>query len=290
MRKGRKYKLILEDESRLKIIWSLRLTPRRTIGLSVATISLAIGLAICIIVFTPFKTLLPGYMKKSQRAGSIEAIMKLDSLENAYELNTAYLNNIALIFNTERTPEITTTPNDSNSVITDTIKGQSKEELEFKKMMAEREKYNVSILAPLAAEGMLFTSPAVGSITSEDSQNSTKAKILIPNADGINSITDGTVVDIHYQIGQNNYTIIIQHPKGFMSKYSFVGKPIVGIGQDVRAGQRISLTTQSNGEKRKFIMLEMWRNGTPLIPAEYITEKYSTEISPKIDEEVGRGK
>ena len=92
----------------------------------------------------------------------------------------------------------------------------SQEEIEFIKMMQEREKYNTSILAPLVAEGMIFTTPSAGSIIEEKSINQNSAKVIIPRGNVIRSVTEGTIIDLHYDIIDSSYTIIIQHQNGFL--------------------------------------------------------------------------
>ena len=145
-------------------------------------------------------------------------------------------------------------------------------------MMKEREKYNASILAPLAAEGLLFTSPCPGAVISEQSHNSTKARIIIPASGAISSVTDGTVIDTHYDTSVGSYSITIQHPKGFLSKYSHIGQPIIAKGQSVIAGQRIASATLPTGKRLGYMTLEMWRNGEALIPNDYILPHHAEGI------------
>lgn len=292
MRRSRRYRLVVEDESRLLEKWSLKLTPRRVVVLSVAAFAVAIGITFCLIVFTPLKTWLPGYLKSGQRANSIEALLKLDSLQNEYERNQAYLDNIAKIMNIDRvSSDSVSLAKDSLEMVSDTLMPMSKEELEFVRMMQEREKYNTSILAPLAADGMIFTMPCQGGIVTQKSIDKTKAQVVTPGNDGISSITDGTIIDSHYDSTYGAYVILVQHSKGFLSKYSHTGLPIVSIGKMVAAGERIALPTLPSGKRVTYIFLEMWRNGLPLIPAHYISAKEKEkENLPVVDEDVGRGR
>ena len=290
MQRKRKYQISFNDESRLQTIWKIKLTLPKLIVVSSVSLILILSIAIGIIMLTPLKTLLPGYMNKSQRIETIEAIMRLDSMQMVFNQNNAYLNNLLTIYDTERTPirsNITDTivqKPSSDSLIT-----RTKEEAEFIKMMEEREKYNISILAPLAAEGMIFTMPADDGIVVEDSKTSTSAKIIIPKGSGINNITDGTIISTYFNHSDVAYTIIIQHNNGFISEYSGLGQPIVEQGNNVSTGQRIALYPNTKGNKNPYITLKIWRNGMPLIPYDYIKNNNYTK-TPIIDEEVGRGK
>ncbi len=274
MLRKKRYRIVIEDESRLMELWSLKFTTLKAIVISFFILIASICLSICLIAFTPISYLLPGYMKKNQRIDSIETLLKLDSLQNQYESNQLYLNNIATIFDTERTPsDSSSLTKHKPQVIEDTIMPSSQEELEFIKMMQEREKYNTSILAPLAAEGMIFTTPSAGSIIEKKSIDKNSAKIIIPHGNVIRSVTEGTIVDLHYDIIDSSYTIIIQHQKGFLSKYIGTGQPLVSIGKNVITGENIALSSLSNSKYADCIIFEIWRNGLPLIASQYITPK-----------------
>lgn len=279
MLRKKRYRIVVEDESRLVELWSLKLTTLKAIVLSFLIFLASICISICLITFTPISYLLPGYLKKDQRIDSIEALLKLDSLQNQYESNQLYLNNIATIFDIERTPSDSSSLTKQNlQAISDTIIPTSQEELEFIKMMQEREKYNTSILAPLAADGMIFTTPSAGSIIEDKSIDKNSVKIVIPRGNIIRSITQGTIVDLHYDIIDSSYTIIIQHSKGFLSKYIGTGQPLVSIGRDVTTGENIALSSLPNGKHVNHIILEIWRNGLPLVASQYITPKDEKNI------------
>ena len=288
MLRKKRYRIVIEDESRLMELWSLKFTTLKAIIMSFLILIASICLSIFLIAFTPISYLLPGYMKKNQRIDSIETLLKLDSLQNQYKSNQLYLNNIATIFDTERTPSDSSSLTKQNpQVIEDTIMPTSQEELEFIKMMQEREKYNTSILAPLAAEGMIFTTPSAGSIIEEKSIEKNSAKIIIPRGNVIRSITEGTIVDLHYDIITSSYTIIIQHENGFLSKYIGTGQPLVSIGKNVITGENIALSSLSNSKYADCIILEIWRNGLPLIASQYITPKEETSTPSDSSETIG---
>ena len=290
MRRQRKYKLSFNDESRLQNIWELQLSLPKIILLSVISFIVIITLSICLIMLTPLKTLLPGYMKKSQRIDTIEAIMRLDSLQNAFNQNQIYLNNILTVYDTERTSsDKTSIDTIHQNEISDSLILQSEEERKFIQMMEEREKYNISILAPLAADGMIFTMPCDAGIITEDSKSSVAANIIIPQGAAINSITDGTVINVFFNHSERAYTITIQHNKGFISEYTGLGQPIVKQGDKVISGQRIALYPNSTNKKEPYITLRIWRNGVALNPYDYIKDTDFSKV-PKIDEEIGRGK
>lgn len=289
-RRYEKYKFSFNNESKLQNIWEIRLTLPRLIAMSVGVLTIVIIISVGIIMLTPLKTLLPGYMKQSQRMATIEAMLRLDSLQTAFNQNQAYLNNIINIYNTNRIPSdsipLAELQQNSHS---DSLIGASKAETRFIEIIEEREKYNISIFAPLAAEGMILTMPSSGGIISDDTKSSTTAKIIVPHGMDVNTITDGTIIDKYYNASSGDYTIIIQHDKGFISSYSGVGMPLIDKGDKVITGQLIATDSNINGKSGSHFFLQIWRNGIALIPADYIKENNFPKV-PIIDEDVGRGK
>ena len=103
MKPQTKYKITIEDESHLTEVTSRRFT---LVGLCAAmgvVLLLSLILAGLIISSTPLRTLLPGYLKESERSATEEGLMRLDSLMEVYEKNQAYIDNILRVTDTERT-------------------------------------------------------------------------------------------------------------------------------------------------------------------------------------------
>lgn len=286
MRKHKIYKLSLENESTLENIYSIRMSPIRLIITIIAATIFALIIVGALIMSTPLRTLLPGYLSKNERINTIEVMMRLDSLTIEHQNLQTYLNNILTIYDTDR--ELTDSvifQNPSKALPLDSLLPVSQQEAEFIKMMEEKEKYNISILAPLAAEGMIFVQPADASIIAKETENSFSVKIIPPIGADINAISDGIIIDSYYSGPTGAYTLVIQHNKGFLSKYSGIGQPLVEKGNTVTSGQRIAF---SNDKVNHFI-LEMWRNGTQIKPYNYIKEQ-DFNASPIVDEDIGRGR
>lgn len=58
-----------------------------------------------LVMVTPLKTLLPGYLKKSERNASVENLMRLDSLQAAYVRNQEYIDNFIRVADPSFTPD-----------------------------------------------------------------------------------------------------------------------------------------------------------------------------------------
>lgn len=276
-RKKKDYWLILEDEAHLERIGRMRLSGLRiTIGILLFLI-LSCWIGVLLVMTTPLKKLLPGYLQESQRAATEETLLRLDSLRGAYELNEAYLANIMKVFNSDRAPSADSleVALQANQLTPDSLLGSSRKENDFVKKMREREKYNVSILAPLAAEDITFHPLSDEAVMSEQTRRSLKSKILVPSSSTIGSIADGTIISV--SASGPALKILIQHPKGFISRYSGLRKSFVKEGETVYGGQAIGESSPASATPGGAVGLELWHNGSSLVPFEYMHPSLHTK-------------
>lgn len=294
MKAKSRYRITIENESRLENVARISASPLKFAAAAVAVIIAFMLLGAFILYVSPAHSLLPGYLKDSERAESEEQHMRLDSLQMAYDANEAFIANIMSVLNTDRetTPTVIAEPSDSLPILSDSIMPTSQEELNFVAMMRERDKYNISVIAPLAAESLMFSPVNDESIITNDSKNSTKAKVVLSKRAPVMAIADGTVISVSQSVREGGGTaVLIQHSKGFLSRCSRLGTVLIEPGDKVAGGQIIALTASGNARKNEVINIEMWHNGTPLVPYEYLGDSGSTTPRyPVIDSEVGRGR
>lgn len=249
-----------------------------------------------IVGFTPVKHLLPGYLKDSERAATEEHHMRLDSLQQIYETNAAYISNIMSVLNPSVTSSDTATVSEVSQIdvpfSVDSILPTSNEEKKFLSMMRERDKYNISVIAPLAAESMMFSPVNEESVITDKTKNSVKAEVILSKRAPVAAIADGRVIAISQSVRDGGGTaVVIQHAKGFLSRCNRLGTVLIEPGDLVTGGQIIALTASGNSRKNEIITIEMWHNGNQLIPYDYLGDKNAaTPRYPIIDEEVGRGR
>lgn len=287
----KRYRVTIEDESRIENIFRIS-APAVKIALSLFSIILLLiitgGL---LMVLTPIKKALPGYLNKDERVAAEEKLMILDSLMLRLSENEAYLNALATTLDTDREVTPSTRKNiGEDRTYNDTLMPITPEEETFIESMREREKYNLSYIVPSAAGSMLFTPVNEESIFSTDSKNDYSAEIILAKGSTISAIADGTVIAINKSIGTEGNSLIVQHSKGFISRYSGLGKILADVGERIRGGQIIAFSAPSSSYYQNKIILEMWHDGIPLKPAEYINADSPSTHIPIIDEEVGRGR
>lgn len=263
----RKYRITIEDESRLRRIASVSARPYALwAGCAVAFLTVLI-LAGVIIMMTPLRTLLPGYLKQGERTAAENGMLRLDSIRDAYNINSLYLTNVLSVLDTDRTPEDsvmnTGTPNE---LPPDSLLPASPREREFISQMKEREKYNLNVLAPIAGEQLRVYPVANGAVFSEQTAGQAKARILTPLQSPVCALSDGRVLAVQNNSPEGGASIVMQHDNGFATRYSHVGTPTVAPGNHVDGGAVIAHGATGGALTPGYFFLEMWYDGTPVPP------------------------
>ena len=267
----RKYRITVEDETtlenKLKVSWKLYFFIVAAVGF----FFLAILISIILLSSSPLRNSLPGYLKESERAATEEQHLRLDSLLQIYEMNEAYLTSV---FNALEQVQ----PNDSLSqkrvmvtASTDSLLPTSEEERKFVETIRERDKYNIAVASPVDAEILMFGSVHDAAVISEKSTNSLIAELIIPHGEPVSAVAEGKVISIASSPrAAGGYEVIIQHPKGFLSKSGRLAQLLIRPGEHVTSGQIIGSTSSSTGRKADVITFELWHNGDKLIPSRYL--------------------
>lgn len=233
----RRYRLTFISENTLNTLWTLRLSRSRAWLLGALCVA-AIGALLALLFgLTPLGSILPGYMKPSQRRVQIENGMRLDSLMERQEVQSAWIANIEAILTDSVTPERLA---DAPAEVDDTLLTASAREREFVEKWTERERYNLSAATPAATSAMSFREPLATILRSDTISDSTR-RLQSTRRATVMAIYAGTVVDSHIDISNGRHTIIIQHPMDFVSRYEGLAHSFVSTGQRIQAGAAIGL-------------------------------------------------
>ncbi len=274
-RRRKTYRFIIEDETRLSDVWSMRFTSGSIILLATSTFIILLLFAGCLLTLTPMRSLLPGYLKSGEREQMIRNLMRIDSLEEGYRQREGYVKNIMAILDSGRAVSFHNNrlPVNIREPEADLLSEPSEEEKAFVKMMDERERYNLSVLNPAAADGLLFVDIAPGSVITEGTANSPRTEIILPSGSDVYADADGTVTGCRYSSETRGYDIEIHHARGYITHYYGVGTPLVRKGERVSAGQAIASPPDKRGIGSHRIILEIWRDGEAMLPASIIKSK-----------------
>ena len=250
-----KYKLSFINENTLEEVWAVRLSQLSVfLMLAVFAFSL-VAFTAFVIIMTPIRNYLPGYLDVEVRKSIMQNAMRADSLERMIQIQDLYLRNVTEII--------------SGEVRLDSIRQQA-----FVKDFEEEEKYNLTVLNPnpLPVEGLFFYKPVNGMVSSRFQANIQHFGIDVAAApkESVVATLDGTVIYAGFDSNQGN-VIQIQHKNGFVSVYKHNELLLKKPGDQVVAGEAIALAGNtgklSTGPHLHF---ELWYNGKPVNPEDFI--------------------
>lgn len=270
----RKYRLTIEDTSRLRLLRTFNLSLGRLLLLCILAV-IVVGLFIyTLILGSPIRNYFSKTSMENQTRKELQVLAeKLDTLQQRAITDDLFMRNLTTVLDTDRVP--TDSANAGvllKSLPVDSLMTGTPAERRFVAAMGEKEKYNLQILAPMDADGMIFSSPVEGGIIAEESANRFLVRLIVPSGEGVNSVADGIVLDTYRTSDSEGYTVIIQHPNGFVSRYTHLSVPLVEDGSTVFSGQRISSPAALNKNEKSgtVVGVELWHDGTPLYPRDYI--------------------
>ena len=270
-----KYKLSFINEGTLEEVWSFRLSKLSAFVTLALFACFLIAVTALIIITTPIRNYLPGYLDVEVRKEIVDNALRADSLERMVAIHELYLSNVAgilsgtLPLDSIRQIDSLAT-NDENYEIP-----RSPSEEAFVKEFAEEEKYNLTVLADpekVPTDGVFFYKPVNGTVSAhyEAAIRHYGVDLVAKERESVLATLDGTVVYAGFDSNQGN-VIQLQHKNGFISVYKHNALLLKEVGDIVQAGEAIALVGNtgklSTGPHLHF---ELWYKGNPVNPEEYI--------------------
>ena len=271
-----KYRLSIINENTLEEVTKFRISKFSGAAIVIGFSFFFIVLTSIIIITTPIRNYLPGYLDSEIRQQAIIAAMRVDSLEQQLGYQSAYLSNLKDVF------EGKIQVDSVNFVDTVSISEEDKSllstdlEKKYTEKFEEEEKYNISVLpsgvvAP--TEGVTFFRPVKGLVS--DKYNPAiqhfGVDIVAAPKESVVAALEGTVIFAGYDANVG-YVIQIQHKNGFISIYKHNALLLKKIGQKIRTGEAIAIIGDtgklSTGAHLHF---ELWYRGNPVNPELYIS-------------------
>lgn len=269
-----KYKLSFINENTLEEVWSFRLSQLSVfISLGVFAFSL-VAFTAFIIIMTPIRNYLPGYLDVEVRKEIVQNALRADSLERMIEIQNLYLKNVTGIISGTIELDSIREIDSLARVDADFEIPRSPEEEEYVKNFEQEEKYNLTVLNtnPLPMDGLFFYKPVNGVISShyQADIHHFGVDIAAASKESVLATLDGTVMYAGYDPNQGN-VIQLQHKNGFVSVYKHNELLLKDPGEQVVAGEAIALVGNtgklSTGPHLHF---ELWYNGKPVNPEDFI--------------------
>lgn len=271
-----RYRLSILNENTLEEIWKLRVSMFHGISLFVVMFVFTLILSSVIIITTPIRNYLPGYLDSEIREQAIQAAIQIDSLEQQQQYQLAQIENIKDIFEGKVQPD--------SEMSTDTISVLENEEslkmtdkeLKYRAEYEEQERYNLSSLSmsdEIPTEGITFFRPAKGVISEKFNVNKKHYGVeIMLTSETIVSTLEGTVIFAGYDPALN-YVIQIQHKNGFVSIYEKTSMLLKKTGDKVRTGEAIAIikNNKDDEQSKKILLFELWYKSNPVNPELYIS-------------------
>ncbi len=273
---SKRYRLSLFNENSLNRIWTVKMGHKCLILLITVSLLAVFSAGVMLISLTPLRTFLPGYLTGSERRHLLQVDARADSLARQLAIYDSYLGNVSAIMTGDIAPDSMMTAADRSSVsdslmvasLPDTLAltGRGVAESEFVRMYSERENFILEDRQSLLAEAPLFVPPVKNAMVTAGDNPVVPQIEVSEDVAGVYAINRGTVVD-QYLDGDKGYVVIIQHPDGYLSRYSGISRIYTRTGVAIDADSRIGQYRRNDKVPLRF---ELRRDGQALRPLDYI--------------------
>ena len=268
-----KYKLTITNENTLEEIVGIHVSKLKGVSVLLSAVTVIFLIASLIIVFTPLRNYLPGYMNTEIREQVVNNALRADSLQWLLERQRMYIMNIQDIISGNIKVDSVHTIDSLTETRTEELMERTQAEEEFRKQYEETERYNLTTIDNAQAiTGLIFFRPTRGMVSSGFDANQKHFGIDIaasPN-ESVLATLDGTVILATYT-ADTGYVIQVQHSQNLISVYKHCGSLLKKVGDSVKAGEAIALVGNT-GEKTTgpHLHFEIWNRGRALDRSKYI--------------------
>ncbi len=265
-----KFRVTVLNENTLDEVFHIRLSWIRLLLIILLLFIISFGIISVLIIYTPVRTVLPGYVDDSTREELISSTMKIDSLTNEVELQTRYSDMIRRILAGEiNTDSVMQLDSMSASEKREMITEKSRMMEEFIAEYEEKEKYELNLfVGQVDIRKYVFFKPSQGIISAPFAPTEGQYGIRLATAKNSNvtSVLQGTVIYTDFTL-ENGWSIVVQHDNDYVSVYKNNARLLKRVGNSVKAGEILAIAGTDHGD---FCTFELWQKGTAIDPASVI--------------------
>lgn len=270
-----KYRLVILNDDTFAEKFAFRLSP---LGLIIAISAVTIAmttLVISLVAFTSLHEYIPGYGDVTERREILELSVKADSLEQTLSSRDWYMKNLVNVFSGKTEGKTDKPPKDTSGKFQKVNTKPSENDLQFRKDVENEPasiKFAGSNIKKNALANYLFFSPIKGIITESFNMPEEHYGVdVVAKKDAlIKSTLDGTVIYSGFTPSEG-YILQIQHDNNLISIYKHNSSVLKKMGDKVKSGEAIAVIGNT-GELSKgpHLHFELWHNGLPINPEEFI--------------------
>lgn len=247
------YQLIVRNDDTLEEVAQYKLSVQNLYML-LSMFLLIIGLFIVLlIVFTPIKTLIPGYGELNNNSVLIEINTQLNSLDRSLDAQQVYMNSFQKMLTADEKDE-------------EAEDGEQPQNGDSGMLLKDVKLNNASI------QKLYLYTPVNGLVSADFNPKKGHLGIdVIAKKDApVMAVADGRVVVSDWNIETGN-TIGIQHANNLLSFYKHNAKLLKQVGSFVSAGEAIAVVGNSGSVTTgPHLHFEMWMNGNVVNPNDFI--------------------
>ncbi len=279
-----KYKLVIFNEQTYEEALSLRLSRLNVFTLIGALAVLLIVLVTFLIAFTGLREYIPGYPDANQRLMIVRNAQRVDSLIVEIEKRNRFIENVQRVINGDEMgnpDELLAEENSRTEESANNLKNvhfsRSAEDSVFRKLVEKEERFNLSARADRklgpTLENTFFFSPIKGMVVSsfDEARGHYGVDVVASPGATVSAVMDGIVFFSEWTV-ETGYVIQIQHSNNLISVYKHNQRLLKSAGDHVKSGEGIA-SVGNSGELTTgpHLHFELWYNGMPLNPQEYIS-------------------
>ncbi len=275
------------NENTLEEIWKIKASIFSGAVLVLVFAFILVFVTSTIIIATPIRYYLPGYLDAEVREKAIRSAIKTDSLERQLKYQEAYISNLRSIFDGSVQIDSVKILDTISISENDPLLKKTDREKTYTQKYEDEEKYNLSVLSTAVStplDGTVFYKPVKGVVTGKFDPSKGDFGITIKTGpkETVSATLEGSVIFAGYDI-KTGYTIQVQHKNGFISIYKNNTLLLKKSGDKVRTGEAIA-TIEENKEKKQnkettdkekqlaqLLEFELWYRGSAVNPENYIS-------------------
>jgi len=205
----------------------------------------------------------------------VNLVEKVDSLENQMRVKDQFINNIQRVLIGEVSGDDSAFFNNASNLVNKSIEPIPAIDSQFRKEFEESEMTFLTVSNPISQEleEQYFYSPIEGIVTTEFNLKDEHYGIdVVSNSnEPVKSVSEGTVIFSDWTQESGN-VIAIQHRGNIISVYKHNSALLKKVGNFVNSGEAIAIIGNT-GEftTGPHLHFEMWYNGSPVDPEEFIS-------------------
>jgi murein DD-endopeptidase MepM/ murein hydrolase activator NlpD len=234
-------------------------------------------IVVSIIVYTPVREFIPGYPDENTRKSIISNKLLLDSLAYELKLKDKYFENLNRIISGKE-PENYDNQSDTNREYKNIKFTRSIEDSLMRESFKQEDQFSVyenqDDNKPAGGLSQIrFFPPIKGLVTNSFNSvsNHYGTDVVAGSNEVVKSTLDGTVIMATWTL-ETGWVIQVQHTNNLISIYKHNAELLKRVGDFVKVGEPIAIIGNS-GELTTgpHLHFELWYNGIPLNPEDYIS-------------------